>query len=158
MNQITSTNAIQYHPTPLRESSSSNRTPLLLLVTDDTELAEQVQQVCAFLDVEMIHLDSATRLLPLLRSLNPMAVIAGLDTQSQDGFHVMKVIGAHDPSLPLLLLSGHDQTIAGAVDAVEQLWALNAVCRSSCLPGAGDLIEFVCQAGRHGDCLGLMPV
>lgn len=158
MNQIASPHAIQYRPAPLPGSTPSSRTPLLLLVTDDTALAEQVQQVCAFLDVEMMHLDSAVRLLPLLRSLNPMAVISGLDTQSQDGFHVMKVVATHDPSLPLLLLSGYDQTIAGAVDAVEQLWALNAVRRSSCLPGAGDLLEFLCEAGRQGECLGLMPV
>ena len=158
MNQIAATHAIHYRPASLSGSPLSSRTPLVLLVADDPELAEQVQQVCAFLDVEMMHLDSAIHLLPLLRSLNPMAVVAGLDTQSQDGFHVMKVVGTHDPSLPLMLLSGHDQTIAGAVDAVEQLWALNAVHRTSCLPGVGDLIEFVCQAGRQGECLGLMPV
>ncbi len=158
MNQIASTHAIQYRPAPPRGSSLSSRTPVLLLITDDTELADQVQQVSAFLDVEMTHLDMATRLLPLLRSLNPMAIIAGLDARFQDGFHVMKVVGAHDPSLPLLLLSEHDESMAGAVDAVEQLWALNAVRRSSCLPGAGELIEFVCEAGRQGECLSLMPV
>lgn len=158
MNQIALTHAIRYRLTPRPESSPTSRTPLLLLVTDNTGLAEQVQQVCGFLDVEVMHLSSTIRLLPLLRSLTPMAVIADLDTQSQDGFHIMKVVGTHDPSLPLLLLSGHDQTIAGAIDAVEQVWSLKAVRRGSCLPGAGDLIEFVCEAGRQGDCLGLMPV
>ena len=58
MNQIASTHAIQYRPAPPRGSSLSSRTPVLLLITDDTELADQVQQVSAFLDVEMIHLDT----------------------------------------------------------------------------------------------------
>ena len=45
----------------------------------------------------------------------------------------MKVIGTHDPSLPLLLLSEHDDSMAGAVDAVEQLWDLQC-CASELLP------------------------
>jgi len=158
MNQIAVTNAHQYLPATLSASTLSSRTPLLLLVTDDDALEAQIRSVCAFLDIEMMHLDSSTRLLPLLRALTPMAVIADVDTQSQDGFHVMKVVGTHDQSLPLLLLSGTDQIIAGAADAVEQLWALTAVRRTSCMPCAGEIVEFLCDAGRHGDCLGLMPV
>ena len=158
MNQIAVTNAQRYLPNTLSASTVSSRTPLLLLVTDDEALETQIRSVCAFLDVEMMHLDSSTPLLPLLRALTPMAVIADMDTQSQDGFHVMKVVGSLDPSLPLLLLSGTDQIIAGAADAVEQLWALTAVRRTSCPPCAGQIVEFLCDAGRHGDCLGLMPV
>ncbi len=157
MNQIAVTNAHRQLPATLSATTVSSRTPLLFLVTDDDGLEAQVRELCAFLDIEMMHLDRSARLLPLLRVLTPMAVVAGVDTQSQDGFHVMKVVGCHDPSLPLLLMSGADQVIAGAADAVEQLWALTAVQRSSHAPHAGEIIEFLCDAGRRGHCLGLMP-
>jgi hypothetical protein len=87
-----------------------------------------------------------------------MAVLAAIEAAGQDGCHVMKTVADHDRSLPILLLTGGDPVLAGAADAVEELWGLSCVLKRPILPGLGELVEFLCLAGQMGRCLGLMPV
>ena len=87
-----------------------------------------------------------------------MAVIAELEGRGQDGCHVMMQVADHDPGLPILMLTGNEPGLVGAVDAVEELWNLTGVTKSRVLPEIGHLVEFLFRAGRRGDCMHMMPV
>lgn len=151
------------HITPLSPDSFSaasmisQRAPTLLLLSDDPIVTRQLQAICQFLDVSiecvMPYMDLAQK----LRGLNPMGVVTGLDAGEQDGFHVMKVVAAYDPTLPMLVLTADDPKLAGATDAVEEVWGLTSVTQGSSLPDLGQIVEFLCYAGRQGNCLSLMP-
>jgi ActR/RegA family two-component response regulator len=133
------------------------RTPSLLLLDDDPVVARQFEPICQFLDVSLEYVSPDANLNQKLRELNPMGVVAALDAAEQDGFHVMKLVAAYDPTLPMLVLTDDDPNLAGAADAVEEVWHLTSVKQSSSLPDAGQVVEFLCYAGRQGNCLSLMP-
>ena len=59
-------------------------------------------------------------------------------------------IAAHDRSLPVLLITGPDPALLGAVDAVEELWELSSVEKWQELPGVGAMVDFLFRAGRKG--------
>ena len=86
-----------------------------------------------------------------------MAVVCELDGAGQDGCHVMKTVASHDPSLPVLILTGEDPALVGAADAVEEIWRLTEVSKAERLPGIAGLVDFLFQAGRKAGCLRLMP-
>ena len=133
------------------------RMPLVVVVEDGRRLSQAIYEICDFLEVSVEHLASEQDLAPVLAKLRPMAVLAQIDAVGQDGCHVMKTVADHDPSLPILLLIGDDPALAGAADAVEEIWGLSAVTKRPVLPGMGDLVDFLFRAGQKGHCLGLMP-
>jgi len=67
-------------------------------------------------------------------------------------------VAQHDPSLPVLMMTDGDAAVAGAVQAVTELWGLTEVMQAACWPAPGALAEFLCRAGMRGNCLALMPV
>ncbi len=136
--------------------ASVYRRPTLLVVEDTSRLAIALGALCAFLGVAVERVRRPDELPRLLRDRNPMAVLAELDGTAQDGCHVMMRIAGHDPALPILLLTGPDPALAGAAEAVRELWALSAVELHPHLPGIGALADFLCRAGRAGGCLGLL--
>ncbi len=136
--------------------ASAYRRPTLLVVEDTPRLATALGELCAFLRVAVERVRRPDDLPRLLRERNPMAVLAELDGGAQDGCHVMMRIAEHDTALPILLLTGPDPALAGAADAVRELWALSAVELHANLPGIGALADFLCRAGRGGGCLGLL--
>lgn len=137
---------------------SIQRHPLLLIVEDGEETAAAIQPICDFLDIAVERLPSEHDLAGALRDYRPMGVVAHLDCQGQDGCHVMMTVAQHDRSLPVLLLTGEDSALAGAADAVEELWKLDAVIKFPKLPGMGAIVDFIFRAGRRGRCLRLIPV
>jgi len=137
-------------------ASAACRRPILLVVEDTPRLTMAIGELCAFLRVAVERVRRPGDLPRLLQERNPMAVLAELDGVGQDGCHVMMRIAEHDPALPLLLLTGPDPALAGAAEAVRELWALSAVELHAGLPGIGALAEFLCRAGRGGGCLGLL--
>ena len=151
------------HIIPLSPDSFSaasvmlQRAPSLLLLDDDPIVARQLEAICQFLDVSIEYVSPYMDLSQKLRERNPMGVVAALDAAEQDGFHVMKVVAAYDPTLPMMVLTDDDPILAGAADAVEELWGLTSVTQSSSLPDLGEVVEFLCHAGRQGNCLSLMP-
>jgi hypothetical protein len=44
------------------------------------------------------------------------------------------------------------------VDAVEEVWGLTGVVKSSALPKVGALVDFLFRAGRRAGAAGLMPM
>jgi CheY-like chemotaxis protein len=134
-----------------------DRTPTVVVVEDDEYLSQSIQTMCEFLNVAVARVSSSNDLTPILQDHRPMAVLAELDSKGQDGCHVMKTVARYDASLPILLLTGHDPHLAGAAEAVEELWGLSSVVKRPFLPRAGEFVEFLCRAGQMGRCLGLMP-
>ncbi len=135
----------------------SQRQPLLLIVDDGAGIAATLQPICDFLDIAVEQLPSEHDLAGALRNYRPMAVIAHLDCKGQDGCHVMMTVAQHDPSLPILLLTGDNPALVGAADAVEELWSLEAVVKFPRLPNVGAIVDFIFRAGRKGRCIRLVP-
>ena len=136
----------------------SPRHPLLLIVEDGDDIACAFQPICDFLDIAVERIPSEHDLAGALRDYHPMGVVAHLDCEGQDGCHVMMTVAQHDRSLPVLLLTGDDPALAGAADAVEELWKLESLVKYPRLPKIGVIVDFIFRAGRKGRCLRLMPV
>ncbi len=132
--------------------------PLVLVVEEDPNLFSEVALICDFLDLGVERVGGSDDLLAILEDRRPMAVIAELDGPRQDGCFVLMTIAAYDRSLPVLMITGEDAALAGAVDAVEELWGLGMVIRSSGLPSVGGLVDFLFRAGRKAGVPRLMPV
>jgi hypothetical protein len=142
---------------PAQRESSGTRNAVVAVVEDGIWIAQEVWAICEFLDIAVVRVPAHCDLRPALRRHAPMAVICELDGAPQDGCHVMKTVASHDPGLPVLLVTGDDEALIGAADAVEELWQLTEVSKVPMLPGIAGLVDFLFQAGRKGNCLRLMP-
>jgi CheY-like chemotaxis protein len=118
----------------------------VLVVRDDGKNNDFVDAICEFLDIGVEHATSGDDLAPMLRRLRPMAVIADLEGEGQDGYHVMKVAAGFDKALPVMLLTANDQALLGAVDAVREVWDMSHVVAGA--NGIGTLVDFICHAAR----------
>ena len=142
----------------LADTELASRMPLVIVIEDETRIAEAFHVVCDCLDVMLHPLESSGDLAATLRQAKPMAVITDLDMANQDGCHVLKSVAAYDRNLPVMVLAGTDPAMLGAVDAVEELWGLSSVSKSQDLPSIGEIVDFLFRAGQSGRCLRLMPV
>jgi response regulator RpfG family c-di-GMP phosphodiesterase len=134
------------------------REPLVLVVEDGIRLSEAFGVICKCLSVAVERMPSRDDLGSVLRNRRPMAVIAEMDAAGQDGCHVLMTIATHDRGLPVLLITGPDPAVLGAVDAVEEVWELSSVEKWQELLGAGAMVDFLFRAGRKGRCMRLMSV
>jgi CheY-like chemotaxis protein len=146
----------------LQDAGFSTRAPVreatVVVVEDEPLWSEAIGELCALLEVRLTRVSSHSDLGPVLRDHWPMAVLANMDAAGQDGPHVMKLIAAYDPDLPVMVLTGGDPALAGAADAVEEVWGLTSMVTRDDPPGPGELVEFLFRAGQRGRCLGLLPV
>jgi hypothetical protein len=145
-------------PRPMHSDTSGTRSAVIAVVEDGLRISQELWAICEFLDIAVIRVPAHCDLRPALRRHSPMAVVCELDGAPQDGCHVMKTVAVHDPSLPVLLVTGGDPALIGAADAVEELWQLTEVAKVAALPGIAGLVDFLFHAGRKGNCLRLMPV
>jgi CheY-like chemotaxis protein len=119
------------------------------VVRDPEKNSDYLESVCEFLDIEVQHAANGDDLLAMLTTLRPMAVIADVDGEVQDGFHVMKMAADFDRAMPILLLTGYDPALLGAIDAVQEVWGLTRVATVAETAGVGPLVDFICQAARE---------
>lgn len=136
----------------------TSREALLLVVEDDEEFSTAFRAVCDCLDVAVERMSSQDDLAAALRERRPMAVVAAMDAVGQDGCHVLMTVAAFDRDLPVLLVTGDDPTLLGAIDAVADLWHISSVTQWPRLLGIGAMVDFVFRAGRKGNCMRLMPL
>ncbi|MEI7714234.1 MAG: hypothetical protein WCI94_22565 [Rhodospirillales bacterium] len=129
----------------------------VVVVSDNSEIASVLDNICDFLGFGIELLSTDMDLSLFLERHQPMAVVAELDGRGQDGCHVMMQVAAFDASLPILMLTGNELGLAGAIDAVAELWNLTSVTVSRDLPAIGKLVEFLYHAGRRGDCIRMLP-
>jgi hypothetical protein len=139
-------------------TNSRRRLALVLALEDGRAMSDALHRICEFLQIFVERIDSHDDILPFLQRCQPMAVVAAMDAEGQDGCNVLMTVARHDPSLPVLLMTGSDPDVAGAVDAVTELWGLTEVLQVDSWPAPGALAEFLCRAGMQGNCLALLPV
>jgi CheY-like chemotaxis protein len=149
MDQVTSINLID-RPWELSVPDGRSDSPqhAVLIVRDPDRSSDYLESICEFLDIEIQHATTGDDLPTLLTTLRPMAVIADLDGEVQDGFHVMKMAADYDRSVPILLLTGYDPALLGAIDAVQEVWGLTRVATAAATAGIGALVDFICHAAR----------
>lgn len=132
--------------------------PLVLVIEGDSEISRQIRGICEFLEFEIERVDTRDDLLTLLHDRRPMAIITELDLPEQDGCFVLMTVAAHNRDLPVLMLTGKDSAMMGAVDAVEEVWGLSGVVKASALPSVGEIVDFLFRAGRRSGVSRLVPV
>jgi ActR/RegA family two-component response regulator len=149
MSQIGSTNFIE-RPWEIVSPVDRGGSPqhAVLVVRDADKGSDYLESICEFLDIDMHHASTGDDLRTMLTTLRPMAVIADLDGDSQDGFHVMKMAADYNRSVPILLLTGYDPAMLGAIDAVQEVWGLTHVATAAATAGIGALVDFICHAAR----------
>lgn len=133
------------------------RQPILLVVEDGEATSTALLAVAEFLDLAVERVASEANLADILREFHPLAVIAEMDCRGQDGCHAMMTVAEYDRTLPIMLLTGAEAALAGAVDAVEETWQLENVAKSAFLPGVGGTVDFLINAGRKGHYSRMMP-
>jgi hypothetical protein len=131
---------------------------VVAIYSDNIEIIAAMNPVCEFLDLRLEVVSAGTDLTTVLRTERPLAVISDVDGVDHDGFHVMKMVARYNLDLPLMLLTGGDQAMMGAADAVQELWGLTQVTQTSGFPLAGQLVNFLFSAGRRAGCMRLVPV
>jgi hypothetical protein len=151
-----SANPWDNHHTATR-ADPGRRTPLVLVLEDRQEMSDAMRGLCGFLNIGVDRIDCDEDLLPFLQRCRPMAVVAAMDAEGQDGGNVLMAVARHDPSLPVLLMTDGDPVLAGAVDAVTEVWGMTGVVQAGAWPSPGSIVEFLCRAGLQGQCLALMP-
>ena len=130
----------------------------VLVVYDGDRHNEFLDSICEFLDISVEYVTGRDNLGQMLIGLRPMAVIADLESEALDGFHVMKMVADYDRSVPVLLLTDNDPALLGAVDAVKEVWGLRHVTTVACTAGMGALVDFICHAARDAGMSRLMRV
>jgi hypothetical protein len=131
---------------------------VVAIVSDDPHTIARIAPVCEFLDLKIEVVSAGTDLDCVLNAQRPMAVVTDVEGESQDGFHIMKQVARYSRDLPVLLLTGGDTVLMGAVDAVQAVWGLTSVTTTSEFPMAGQLVAFLFAAGRRAGCMRLIPV
>lgn len=139
-------------------TEAAPRTALVIIVEDDTTLFNAFHSVGECLSVAVERISTREELGSILRQRRPMAVVAEMDAPGQDGCHVLMTVAAYDPKLPVLLVTGDEPALLGAVDAVEQIWQLSSVTKWPRLLGVGSIVDFLFRAGRKGGCMRLMSI
>ena len=130
----------------------------VLIVRDDGADNYLLDSICEFLGIGVQHVASDDDIGPILRTMRPVAVIADLAGEVQDGYHIMKTAAAYNRHLPVLLLTDGDPALLGAIDAVQEIWGLTRV---AIMTGKGDIAEFVdflCQSTRDAGVGRLMRI
>ena len=158
MSRIDSRMIAHHADRPGISTRAPSREATVVVVEDEPLWSLAVVELCAFLDVRLTCISSEEDLAPVLRDRRPMAVLANVDGAGQDGCHVIKLVAAHDPELPVMMLTGGDAALTGALEAVEEVWGLAGVEKRDTPPSPGELVEFLFRAARRGRCLGLIPV
>jgi hypothetical protein len=130
----------------------------VLVIEDGVHLSDAFRSVCDCLSLGVEQMPSREELGAALRDIHPMAIVAEMDGAGQDGCHVLMTLAAYDPDLPVLLITGDDPALLGAIDAVEEIWKLSSVTKWPRLLGVGPVVDFLFQAGRKGNCMGLMSI
>jgi CheY-like chemotaxis protein len=131
---------------------------VVAIVSDNPQTVDQLASVCEFLDLRIEVVSSGVDLEQVLQEHRPMAVVSDVECDEQDGFHTMKVVARYSRDLPIMLLTAGDPVLMGAADAVQSLWGLTSVSNSGGFPMAGQLVQFLFNAGRQAGCMRLIPV
>src|SRR5690349_2193567 len=96
----------------------AERELLVLVIEDAPVLSRTIAFLCDYLGITVETVPGHADLKGTLRLRRPMAVMSTIETPAQDGCHVLKTVGEHDRTLPVLLVTGSNPALLGAVEAV----------------------------------------
>jgi hypothetical protein len=156
------TTAVAVNPatqiTPIDDWSIPARHSLLVVHDDDNRHIEFLEAICEFLNVDLEYATGYDDLGAIFARRRPIAVIARLDGECQDGCHVMKTVAAYDRTLPVLLIYRNDTSLLGAVDAVQEIWGLRQVTTVDEATGITPMADFIFDTARGVGMSGLTRV
>jgi PleD family two-component response regulator len=155
MNMIASRLLSPDHVFPGTETAKQG---VVAIVSDNPQTVDELAPICEFLDLRIEVVTTGVDLDQILQEQRPMAVVAEVEGDEQDGFHTMKMVARYSRDLPVLMLTGGDPVLMGAADAVQSLWGLTSVSSTSGFPMAGQLVQFLFNAGRRAGCMRLIPI
>jgi ActR/RegA family two-component response regulator len=130
----------------------------LLVISDDPGLISGLRSICDWLEMRLEIASPGINAGIILRQCRPTAVVFEADGDEQDGFHIMKQIAIHDRTLPAMVLTHGDPTLAGAVDAVQDLWGLTGATQPASELTVSELMEFLAKATRRTGVRSLMSI
>lgn len=149
------------HKTRLSSPSAHYRTavrePIIIVLEDKPFWSAALEHLCDFLDIRIEAVDDVEALRTAMRDQRPMAVLSEMESAAIDGCDVLKLVGAHDPELPVMLRTDGDPVLTGAGEAMQDVLGLSGAQFVPDLPAAGEMMAFLFRAGQRGRCLGLMP-
>jgi hypothetical protein len=156
MNMLAPRNLFQDHG--FQGTITALQQGVVVIVSDNAPTIEKLAPVCEFLELRMEVVSAGMNLIEVLQKHSAIAVICDVEGEDQDGFHIMKLVARYNRGLPVMLLTDGDPMLMGAADAVQDVWGLTSVTRTSGFPIAGQLVAFLFGAGRRVGCTGLVPV
>jgi hypothetical protein len=130
----------------------------VLVLGAPCDLPPGLADLCAALEVNLIHLTSHHDLPFTLHHRRPIAAICVMDPVGGTLCKALRAIASYDQDMPVLIVTGDDPASLGTVDAAEQLWSLTGLHCVSQAPAPHDLVTFLFQAGRQRNSGRLLPV
>jgi len=146
-----------FAPLPFTDRTGEGERAVLIIQDEDSG-DSLLSTICTFLGLRSERVRGDEDLACLLHGGCPLAIIAPLDGQYQDGCHVMKVAASINRALPILLLTDGSDADLGAVDAVSGIWGLTHVRTISGSRDIGVFVDFLCQAAQEAGMSRLLRV
>ena len=132
-----------------RLNGGINVPPGILVISDRAALGQRLAAICDFLGLSLNELGTDHDPGAVLSAHRPVAVVTEAEGQWRDGYNVMMEVAAYDRDLPVLLLTGHNEALIGAAEAIVEICNLSSVTISPDLPPPGELVDLLVRAGRH---------
>lgn len=137
---------------------SEQDTKAVIVLTESGQASAALCQIASALDIEVITIRSFHELPFRLHHHRPIGVALELNPLGHSCRSALRSIAAYDPDMHVLMVSGDDPVVLGAIDVSEKLWGLRALHRLLKEPKPTDVIGFLFQAGRQNGVGNLMPV
>ncbi len=139
-------------------SLEEQETQRILLLESRPVLAEQLEELCHAIDIEVVCLASHHELPFSLHHHRPIAVVCVIEPALPGSITALRSIAAHDQDLPVMVVTGDDPISLGTIDAAERLWGLTGLHCVPQVPNAQDVVGFLFQAGRRSNTGRLLPI
>jgi len=151
-NSVGSSDAPSVDPPSGQRPARDGRRPVVAVIEDGGIVSQEFGMVCEFFDIAVHPVSTYADLGTVLPVLRPMAVVCEADGEGQDGCNVMKAVAGYDRALPVMIVTGPNPMLAGAIDAVGEVWQLSEVTALPSIPSAAGLVDFLFRAGRQARC------
>jgi DNA-binding NtrC family response regulator len=129
------------------ETTEAEFEPVVLVCEDRFLTAPSIATACRREGARAESLHSSSQLAMILSYVRPCAIISTIAFDEQDGFEVLKEVASFDRHLPILMVTGRDPVLHGALDAIEELWGLTNVSRVDEPWNAAGLKAFLARTG-----------
>jgi hypothetical protein len=144
--------------TPVPSAATSPGVPLVLVLEERPGLSATVAELCSFLRIRMESVSTGEALREALEVHRPIGVLAQAGACDLRLAMALEIVARHDPSLPVLLLTGEEEKRAAGLDETSAPRPLSNLYWLPSRPGIRTLVEFLFMAERRGGVGGLMPI